>query len=63
MMYSAPEVWHILMDKLAGLLSDYLLAQIGAGAQAVHQGLYAVAAFTWDSAAATSFRSGTTGMS
>lgn len=35
MMYSAPEIWHILMDKLAGLLSDYLLAQIGAGAQAV----------------------------
>jgi uroporphyrinogen decarboxylase len=35
MLYRAPEVWHALMAKLAGVLSDYLLAQIRAGAQAV----------------------------
>ena len=35
MMYSAPEVWHALMEKLAVVLSDYLVAQIRAGAQAV----------------------------
>ncbi len=35
MMYSAPETWHALMDKLATVLADYLLAQIQAGAQAV----------------------------
>lgn len=35
MMLSDPETWHALMDKLAGVLSDYLLAQIQAGAQAV----------------------------
>ncbi len=35
MMYAAPEVWHALMDKLAAVLSDYLVAQIRAGAQAV----------------------------
>jgi uroporphyrinogen decarboxylase len=35
MMYSAPEVWHALMDKLSKVLADYLLAQIRAGAQAV----------------------------
>ena len=35
MIYSAPEVWHALMEKLAVVLSDYLLAQIEAGAQAV----------------------------
>lgn len=35
MMYSAPEVFHALMDKLADVLSDYLTAQIRAGAQAV----------------------------
>jgi len=35
MMYSAPEVFHALMEKLSGGLSDYLVAQIHAGAQAV----------------------------
>jgi uroporphyrinogen decarboxylase len=35
MMYSAPEVWRALMDKLSTVLSDYLVAQIRAGAQAV----------------------------
>jgi uroporphyrinogen decarboxylase len=35
MMYAAPETWHALMDRLASLLADYLLAQIQAGAQAV----------------------------
>jgi uroporphyrinogen decarboxylase len=35
MMYSAPEVWRALMDKLSKVLADYLLAQIRAGAQAV----------------------------
>ncbi len=35
MMYSTPEVWHTLMEKLVIILSDYLVAQIRAGAQAV----------------------------
>ena len=35
MMYSAPEVWRSLMDKLSTVLADYLVAQIRAGAQAV----------------------------
>jgi uroporphyrinogen decarboxylase len=35
MMYSAPEVWHALMDKLSTVLTDYLAAQIHAGVQAV----------------------------
>ena len=35
MMYSAPEVWHALMEKLSNVLTDYLVAQICAGAQAV----------------------------
>jgi uroporphyrinogen decarboxylase len=35
MMYSDPKAWHALMEKLSGVLSDYLLAQIRAGAQAV----------------------------
>jgi uroporphyrinogen decarboxylase len=35
MMYSAPEVFHALMDKLSDVFSDYLTAQIRAGAQAV----------------------------
>lgn len=35
MMYSQPKIWHQLMDKLAETISDYLLAQIDAGAQAV----------------------------
>lgn len=35
MMYSAPDVWHALMEKLSVVLSDYLVAQIHAGAQVV----------------------------
>jgi uroporphyrinogen decarboxylase len=35
MMYSAPEVFHALMDKLSTVLTDYIVAQIRAGAQAV----------------------------
>jgi uroporphyrinogen decarboxylase len=35
MMYSAPAVWHSLMDKLSHVLANYLVAQIRAGAQAV----------------------------
>ena len=35
MMYSAPEVWRALMEKLSRVLADYLVAQIRAGAQAV----------------------------
>jgi uroporphyrinogen decarboxylase len=35
MMYSAPEVWRALMDKLSNVLADYIVAQIRAGAQAV----------------------------
>jgi uroporphyrinogen decarboxylase len=34
-MYSAPEVWHALMDRLSIVLADYLVAQIRAGAQTV----------------------------
>lgn len=35
MMYSAPEIWHALIEKLSGVLAEYLVAQIRAGAQAV----------------------------
>ncbi len=35
MMYSAPDVFHALMEKLSLVLGDYLVAQIRAGAQAV----------------------------
>jgi uroporphyrinogen decarboxylase len=35
MMYSAPQIFHALMEKLSAVLSDYLVAQIRAGAQAV----------------------------
>jgi uroporphyrinogen decarboxylase len=35
MMYSAPKVFHALMEKLSDVLSNYLVAQIQAGAQAV----------------------------
>jgi uroporphyrinogen decarboxylase len=35
LMYSAPEVWHALMEKLSNILAEYLVAQIRAGAQAV----------------------------
>ena len=35
MMYREPEAWHALMRKLARLVSDYALAQIAAGADAI----------------------------
>lgn len=35
LLYSAPQLWQTLMEKLTALLSDYLVAQIRAGAQAV----------------------------
>ncbi|HEX9840725.1 MAG TPA: uroporphyrinogen decarboxylase [Anaerolineales bacterium] len=35
MMYSDPQTWHALMEKLSSVLSDYLVAQIRAGGQAV----------------------------
>lgn len=35
MMWQAPQVWHALMDRLAGITLAYLRAQIEAGAQAV----------------------------
>ncbi len=35
MMYTVPETWHALMEKLASVLADYITAQIRAGAQAV----------------------------
>jgi uroporphyrinogen decarboxylase len=35
LMYGQPEVWHALMTKLADLVSDYLVAQIKAGADVV----------------------------
>ena len=35
MMYSAPDVWQALMEKLSTVLAEYLVAQIRAGAQAV----------------------------
>lgn len=35
MMYSDPQSWHRLMEKLAQVIADYLSAQIDAGAQAV----------------------------
>ena len=35
MMYSAPAVWHALMETLSSVLAEYLVAQIRAGAQAV----------------------------
>lgn len=35
LMHSHPAVWASLMDKLADTLADYLVAQVGAGAQAV----------------------------
>jgi uroporphyrinogen decarboxylase len=35
MMYSAPEIWHAFMEKLSTALTEYVTAQIHAGAQAV----------------------------
>ena len=35
LMYTAPSVWHALMEKLSAVLADYLVTQIQAGAQAV----------------------------
>src|SRR6266849_3287802 len=35
MMYAEPEAWKLLMAKLSGMVSDYLLAQIRAGVDAV----------------------------
>lgn len=35
MMYREPEAWHLLMEKLARLVGEYLVAQVRAGAQAV----------------------------
>jgi uroporphyrinogen decarboxylase len=35
MMYAAPEVWTALMERLSKDLSNYLLAQVAAGAQAL----------------------------
>lgn len=35
MLYSNPQTWHALMEKLSTVLTDYLMAQIRAGAQAV----------------------------
>ena len=35
MIYSDPQTWHALMEKLSFVLADYLVAQIRAGARAV----------------------------
>jgi uroporphyrinogen decarboxylase len=35
LMYGAPDVWHELLDRLASIMSAYLLAQIRAGVDAV----------------------------
>ncbi|TMD62867.1 MAG: uroporphyrinogen decarboxylase [Chloroflexi bacterium] len=35
LMYGQPEVWHALMDKLTAVVSNYLLAQLKAGADVV----------------------------
>jgi uroporphyrinogen decarboxylase len=35
MMYGEPALWHALMTRLSGLVLDYLLAQVEAGAQIV----------------------------
>ena len=35
LMYREPDTWHLLMDKLATVVSHYLVAQIEAGASAV----------------------------
>jgi uroporphyrinogen decarboxylase len=35
LMYGQPQVWHALMDKLTAVVSNYLLAQLKAGADVV----------------------------
>lgn len=35
MLYGEPELWHSLMERLTAVTTDYLLAQAGAGADAV----------------------------
>jgi uroporphyrinogen decarboxylase len=35
MMYASPDLWHRLMDKLSGVITSFLLAQVRAGAQVV----------------------------
>ena len=35
LMYSEPDTWHALLDRLVGVLGDYLAAQVEAGAQAL----------------------------
>ncbi|HEY3230327.1 MAG TPA: uroporphyrinogen decarboxylase, partial [Roseiflexaceae bacterium] len=35
LMYSEPAAWHLLMSKLTQLVSDYALAQVAAGADAI----------------------------
>jgi uroporphyrinogen decarboxylase len=35
LMYGQPQVWHALMDKLTAVISNYLLAQLKAGADVV----------------------------
>lgn len=35
LMYSDPGTWHALMERLTDLITDYLVAQVSAGAQAV----------------------------
>src|SRR6202043_536030 len=35
LMYGAPEVWHALCDRLAGMTPEFLRVQAGAGAAAV----------------------------
>ncbi len=35
LMYAEPDAWHMLMDKLARLVGDYVHAQVQAGAQAI----------------------------
>ena len=34
-MYAQPEAWHRLCDRFAGMMADYLVAQVEAGAQAI----------------------------
>jgi uroporphyrinogen decarboxylase len=35
LMYSQPQVWHALMEKLSDMVAQYMVDQIGAGCQAV----------------------------